>query len=588
MTHLSHKHVEGGTLEIPEAPHKVPETPFEQIDQAVEDLRGNAAAWTQLDVQGRIDLIDALIETTVAVADEWVEAAIRAKRLPADHPVAGEDYVNGPYPTVRNLRMLKNSLQQIQQYGRPQPPGPVTTLPDGRIGVGVMPADLVDRALFAGFTAEVRLQDGVNEDNLDQHMARIYQPGYEPEPKVSLVLGAGNVSSIAPTDVFYKLFVEDEVVVLKMNPVNEYVGPFLEEALAPLVDGGFLRFVYGGAKEGAYLSDHPGIDTLHITGSDRTHDAIVFGPGEEGQKNKAAGKRINDRPFSCELGNVTPVIVVPGPWSDADIDWQGENLATMLVNNAGFNCIATRVIVQHKSWARRRALNNAVRKYLDLAPQRYPYYPGAEDRYKAFIAQHPEAERYGSDGPGEVPWTFIPDLDRNNADDICFTTESFAGVMGEVPLDAPRSIPDYIAQAVEFCNSRLWGSLGASIIVHPKSLKDPAVAEALEAAITDLEYGNVVVNHWSGVGFGFMSTSWGAYPGHSHDDIQSGIGIVHNTFMFEDVVKSVVRGPFRMPVKLPIFLTHKRPGEFFKAAMHLEADPSPAKVPPVLWAAMRG
>ncbi|MCK8322737.1 hypothetical protein LXA12_17585, partial [Erwinia amylovora] len=76
--------------------------------------------------------------------------------------------------------------------------------------------------------------------------------GYRKRPEhgqVSLVLGAGNVSSIGPKDAFYKLFVENQTVVLKMNPVNEYLGPHFEKALAPLVERGFLRIVYGGAAE---------------------------------------------------------------------------------------------------------------------------------------------------------------------------------------------------------------------------------------------------------------------------------------------------------------------------------------------------
>ena len=49
----------------------------------------------------------------------------------------------------------------------------------------------------------------------------------DPEGGVSLILGAGNVSSIPPMDVFSKLFVEGLVCLLKMNPVNAYMGPFL-------------------------------------------------------------------------------------------------------------------------------------------------------------------------------------------------------------------------------------------------------------------------------------------------------------------------------------------------------------------------
>ena len=91
----------------------------------------------------------------------------------------------------------------------------------------------------------------------------------DPEGAVALVLGAGNVASIGPLDVVYKFFVEGQVCILKMNPVNEYLGPFIEEAFAEFIERGYLELAYGGADVGAYLTDHEGIDEIHITGSDK-------------------------------------------------------------------------------------------------------------------------------------------------------------------------------------------------------------------------------------------------------------------------------------------------------------------------------
>lgn len=45
--------------------------------------------------------------------------------------------------------------------------------------------------------------------------------------KVALVLGAGNQTPVAALDILHKLVAENAVVVCKMNPVNEYAGPFI-------------------------------------------------------------------------------------------------------------------------------------------------------------------------------------------------------------------------------------------------------------------------------------------------------------------------------------------------------------------------
>ncbi|KPV52309.1 hypothetical protein SE17_16255, partial [Kouleothrix aurantiaca] len=38
--------------------------------------------------------------------------------------------------------------------------------------------------------------------------------------------------------------------------------------------------------------------------------------------------------------------------------------------------------------------------------------------------------------------------------------------------------------------------------------------------------------------------AWGAFPGHTYTDVQSGIGVVHNTFLLDSTEKNVSRGPF--------------------------------------------
>ncbi len=116
--------------------------------------------------------------------------------------------------------------------------------------------------------------------------------------------------------------------------------------------------------------------------------------------------------------------------------------------------------------------------------------------------------------------------------DICFTTEAFCGLFAETTLDA-ANVVEYIERAVTFANEHLWGSLNATIIVHPRSLQEPAVAAALERAIANLHYGTIGINYWGGVGFTLGVTTWGAFPGDSVNDVRSGIGIVHNTLMFD-------------------------------------------------------
>jgi len=126
--------------------------------------------------------------------------------------------------------------------------------------------------------------------------------------------------------------------------------PVFERALAPLVDRGFVRIVTGGAEAGGRLIGDPRVSAVHMTGAAATHDAIVFGTGDEGAANKAAGRAVLDKPVTSELGGVSPVIVLPGRWSAADLRFQAEHVATQRLHNSGFNCIASQVLILSADW----------------------------------------------------------------------------------------------------------------------------------------------------------------------------------------------------------------------------------------------
>ena len=578
-----------GSAAIPQAESAIDATPLSDCDVAVADLQAQKEAWLAVDIPERIAILKELIAGMEAVAEDWVSAACSAKGVARGSGGEGEEWLGGPFTTMRNLRLLIGALQDIQSHGRPKAPGPVRTRDNGQLAIKVFPAEIWDKVFYAGFTAEIWLQEGPTAQNLAEYQASCYRlkrEGKGPSAKVALVLGAGNVASIGPMDALYKLFVEDQVCVLKMNPVNDYLGPFIEKAFRGLIDRGYLRVVYGGAAQGIHLCQHDGVDEIHITGSDKTHDAIVYGVGEAGREAKANRTPTNTRRVTSELGNVSPVIVVPGPWSESDLAFHGTNLASMLTNNAGFNCNATRVIVTHEGWDQRDALLNNVRGVLQSVTPRKAYYPGAADRFQSFVDAHPEAEKFGNPGEGELPWTLITGVAASESE-ICTTTEAFCSVFSEMPL-AADSVVDYIKRAVRTCNDDIWGTLNASIIVHPKSLKDPAIAAAIEEAISELRYGAVAVNHWPALAYGMVTTTWGGYPGHELHDIQSGREVVHNTFMFDKVEKTVVRGPFRMFPKPPWFVTNTQTANIARRLFAFEAQPSWLKVPAIAIASARG
>ncbi|MBX3272878.1 MAG: aldehyde dehydrogenase family protein [Sandaracinaceae bacterium] len=553
-------------------------TTLERCDALVEALAEHKDRWVRTTTERRIQLLEACIARTVAVSEDWVRKACQAKGVDFHGPRAGEEWLGGPMVVVRNLRMLAEALRE---GGEPR----VNEMTEkhGRWVADIFPASLLEKLMYRGFSAQVWIQPGH-----EPTQGRIYREkaaGRLGAGKVALVLGAGNVSSIGPMDALYKLFVEDEVVLLKTNPVNEYLQPYWEEAFRPLIDEGVYAIVRGGAAVGAHLVQHPKVDTIHMTGSDRTFDAIVWGSTPEEQaRRKASGERVTDKPISAELGAVTPVLVVPGPWTDEDLDFQARNVTAMVANNASFNCNAAKVLVTSARWPLRERFVARVAHHLADAAPRHAYYPGAQERYDAFLAAYPQAEPLGPRSTGVVPWTLIRDVPPR-AGEHALTNEAFCGVLAETKLDSADP-GAFIDDMVRFANDSVWGTLSCVILIHPATRA--AYAEKFERALAELRYGGIAVNCFAGVIYALVGPSWGAYPGHPDEDIRSGRGVVHNAFLFDHPEKSVVEAPFHIDPTPAWFVDHKTAHDLGRALVPLEANPSLVRLPMVLPHALRG
>ena len=138
----------------------------------------------------------------------------------------------------------------------PRLPGRAYQGPDGRLRVPLLPTGILyDRLAFFPFTVTAWMREGIRGENLNDYLAAHYRTAISPCAKTAVVLGAGNVSAIPLTDAFTKLFHEGAVVLLKISPVNECLGPMFERVLAPLIEEDYLRIIYGGADVGATIGD---------------------------------------------------------------------------------------------------------------------------------------------------------------------------------------------------------------------------------------------------------------------------------------------------------------------------------------------
>ena len=551
----------------------------------LDDLARTADTFARLSPAEKATLLRECKDALLAAAPAWVADGCRAKGL--DTSAAGEEWLSGPLPSVRMAYLLERSLDAIHRHGKPPLGTGTFTGPGGRLAVDMFPTSAFDRMLFAGYRGFAIMQAGIDTAEARRRQASFYDRR-DPTGAISLVLGAGNVSSIPPMDVFTKMFIEGKVCVMKMNPVNAWLGSHLERGLEPLISRGFLRIVHGGADVGGTLVNDQRVSDVHITGSARTHDLVVWGPpGPERDRRKAMNTPLLDKPITSELGNVGPVAIVPHGYTDDELRFQARNLVTMITNNAGFNCNAAHVIITSSSWRQRERFFQLVAEVFATIPPRMAYYPGARERQTMLTAGRKRVDYFGEPRDGELPWALVRDVDPADTGDRAFHTEPFCGLATDTVLPSQGPM-EFLDRATGFMNDILWGTLNACLIVPPSLEQDEQFKGALDRALIDLRYGTIAINHWPGIGYGSTSLPWGGHPSSSLTDVQSGRGWVHNTYMLEGIEKAVIRGPLRTQPAPVWFSDNHAAARIGPRLVEIQAYPAWRKVPGLVLTALRG
>jgi aldehyde dehydrogenase (NAD(P)+) len=556
------------------------------IEETVTALKQGEAAWAALSLPGRRELLERLRDLTIEHADEWVQVAARIKRLPSTSPLVGEEWISGPYPVVSTTGALAASLAALEQGRSPVDGFHISRAPGDRSAVQVLPHTVFDRLLLNGYSAQVWTKPGVDATAV-QARAGLGQRTPERTRGVCAVMGAGNIFSIAPLDVLYALYAHNQVVALKLNPITDALLPVFQKIFAPYIDAGFVRILTGGADVGGALVHHPDVSAVHMTGSAATHDAIVFGD-RAGSPDRTP---VLAKPISSELGGVSPTIVVPGKWSPRDLRFQAQHVATQRLHNGGYNCIASQVVVVSSDWPQKEQFLRELERAMDAAPRRDAYYPGSDDRVARARERYPSAKVVGQAGTRTLLLGVPPE-----AGEYALIEEFFAPVLGVTEL--PGLGAEFLRAAVTTANERFAGTLGVNLIVHPATEKQ--LGGELDEAIAALQYGTIAVNAWTGVGYLTARASWGAFPGHTIDDVQSGIGVVHNALLLDDTERTVVRGPFRplprslvngefsISPKPPWFTSNRTAATTGRLLTYFAAKPGWSKLPALFASALRG
>ncbi len=540
------------------------------IDRFISTLRTKSKEFNLISNVQLASMLDETISNIKEVSFFWATICSDNKGT-TKTPAEGEEWLGGPFASVLATQYYINSLTNDDDLTEKK-------YNSEENSYKVFPNNFTERITFPFIDAKVIFNKSMSFDDINKY--RGFSKRYDIDPSITLVLGAGNFSSIPYLDVLYHLITRKSVILLKLNPVNEYLKPVFEKVFQNFIERGYIIVTTGNIDESKYMATHPGINHIHLTGSDKTFEDIVYGREltDKERKSKSLSK-INNKPITSELGNVTPIIIHPGKWSTSDIKYQARKIVTAKLNNNGFNCIAAQVVVLPDGWGQTDTLIKFVKHYMSKAKERKAYYPESIERLEK-LEKDKGYERVNSLSCVTPHLTReIKAYSKFEIDEVWSSTIYFKKI-------DYTSIEDFANKAIDYCNDELWGNLGVSVIIkdHDRKFNN----HITNLYIDKLNYGTVAINEWAAIGYIIPQLPWGGFPGNRDNDIQSGQSVVHNSMLFESPLKGVVNTKFRISrlIDPPWFITNKKARRLFKNLTYYQINNSNINFLKLIFAAL--
>ena len=540
------------------------------IDRFITTLRTKSKEYNSINNVQLASMLEETISNIKEVSFFWATICSDNKGT-TKTPAEGEEWLGGPFASVLATQYYIKSLTNDDDLSEKK-----YNIEEN--SYKVFPNNFIERITFPFIDAKVIFNKSMSFDDINKY--RGFSKRYDIDPSITLVLGAGNFSSIPYLDVLYHLITKKSVILLKLNPVNEYLKPVFEKVFQNFIERGYIIVTTGNIDESKYMATHPGINHIHLTGSDKTFEDIVYGREltEKERKSKSLSK-INNKPITSELGNVTPIIIHPGKWSTSDIKYQARKIVTAKLNNNGFNCIAAQVVVLPDGWGQTETLIKFVKHYMSKAKERKAYYPESIERLEK-LEKDKGYERVNALSCVTPHLTReIKAYSKFEIDEVWSSTIYFKKI-------EYTSVEDFANKAIDYCNDELWGNLGVSVIIkdHDKKFNK----HITNLYIDKLNYGTVAVNEWAAIGYIIPQLPWGGFPGNRDNDIQSGQSVVHNSMLFESPLKGVVNTKFRISrlIDPPWFVTNKKARRLFRNLTYYQINNSNINFLKLIFAAL--
>ncbi len=469
--------------------------------------------WAATPALERLHLLEEVRENMKTYADELAAADAKMKNdLMGETIFSLDESMVATVVPVANTVTASIELYEALVHGEMLKPIGITKVQDGLYDIHVFPQHTKDRLIYADRKDRLRVKGEPKQVN-----------PYDKPAGIIAVSGAGNYSS--SLEMVKAMFWENCAVVHKPHRLNEATDQVWTKIFKPLVDIGAMSFC--DASEGRILTQDPRLSKIYFTGGTSTAEAIM---------------NATDTELVSECGGNNPCIIVPGdrPWTAKEIQHQAVQITTAAKLNGGAVCGRPQTLVTSKHWPQREEFLALLKKAIaEDTPAAVTYYPGSDKVVADFKANYPDAETLQPEGGKYKHGEFMV-ITGVAEDGYAVSHEAFCQIIDEVPLDVPANAAEFLPKAVEFCNTRLLGTLGSMILIDEDTKK--AHHDVLEQAVTDMEYGGIAINTIPPFIFLSPYLTWGGHE--EGKTFVSGHGNFGNLLNYENIEKSIIEASF--------------------------------------------
>ncbi len=350
---------------------------------------------------------------------------------------------------------------------------------------------------------------------------------------VSLVLGAGNQNFLTVIDIFQRVFIYNECVLVKLHPLREFLFDPYYEILKPLIEENIVHIIKDfGVDFTKQIILDPLINHIHFTGSESTYKAI----------HETLSKENKTCQVTAELGCVTPWIIFPGEFSSKEL----KNIAKQLINakktNGGSNCITPQLLILPETWSQINTFLEYVKNEAKTQLTVPCYYPNSILIKQEFQSIYKDLSYIISSNnslqePNEDDELLIINyglISNKKTNPICLKKEAFGQVLVLASIKN-EDINNYTESVICTLNSdQIYGSLSCSLF-FPQDMPK----ELIDKCISNINYGTIAINVWSLFGYtaATLGGTWGGY----YKNAQSGRGRIGNLLEHPEVTKTIIK-----------------------------------------------